>query len=251
MNFEHIKHYLLLLSLLIVTTAFSQTDICFRNGFEKIKKLNDTGIIWAGDYPSNNNIDCNSNMTVLQDCNIGRDSNGATNDNTDGHAGFNFTKLDSNGQSLSSTALNWTCVKDNVTGLVWEVKTNDSGIHDKINTYQWGGLTAIGRDHPNRLGEYYDSWNNLVQESNDNNFCGFSNWRVPNIKELSSIINKNIVNPAIDENFFPNTVSDWYWSSAPIAGDEDIAWFLYFNNGYESFNNRNMNGRIRLVRTGI
>lgn len=235
----------------MVSTVFSQTDVLFNSGFEALIHLNDTGIIGAGDYPTGNNVTCASNLSAPQDCNVGRDANSSTNNNSDGHAGFSFTKLDTNGQPLSSTVTNWTCVKDNVSGLVWEVKTTTSGVHNMGNTYQWGGLTAIGINHPNSQGVYHDSWNDLVQESNDNSFCGFSNWRVPNIKELSSIINKNIINPAVDENYFPNTISDSYWSSEPFAGDELVAWFLYFDNGYESFNNRTVSARIRLVRSGL
>ncbi|MCP3952026.1 MAG: hypothetical protein GY697_07375, partial [Desulfobacterales bacterium] len=86
--------------------------------------LNDTGIDWGGEYTSGNNSDCTSN-TVPQDCDQGRDA--SNNNNSDGHAGFSFTKLDANGnplvdQSIDYATTPWSCVKDNVTGLVWEVK---------------------------------------------------------------------------------------------------------------------------------
>ncbi len=70
-----------------------------------------------------------------QDAEYGRDA--THNDNSDGHAGFSFTKLDANGNTLPTTALSWSCVKDNVTGLIWEVKTDDSGLQDMGNIYSW------------------------------------------------------------------------------------------------------------------
>ncbi|MCF6263408.1 MAG: DUF1566 domain-containing protein [Xanthomonadales bacterium] len=228
----------------------------FVNGFEEIPipivrfNLNDTGIIWAGNILTGNSSTCISDIAADQDCHQGRDANAATNSNADGHAGFSFTKLDINGNQLGSTATNWSCVQDNVTGLVWEVKTNAAGIHNRINTYQWGGITAIGRDHPARNGTYFDpSWNELVTNSNDNNFCGFADWRLPTIIELSSIVNKGTTTPAIDINYFPNTSSGIYWSSSPMAEFEDFARSVSFFLGDDTINMRNSSRLVRLVRS--
>ena len=48
-----------------------------------------------------------------------------------------YTKLDAVGNDLSDTATSWTMVRDNVTGLIWEVKTDDGSVHDKDNKYTW------------------------------------------------------------------------------------------------------------------
>ena len=53
-----------------------------------------------------------------------------------GEAGFDFTKLDANGNALPASATSWDCVRDNVTGLIWEVKTT-SGLRSWSNTYTW------------------------------------------------------------------------------------------------------------------
>ena len=213
--------------------------------------LNDTGITWGGDYSSGNNSDCSSNITAPQDCHQGRDADSATNDDSDGHAGFSFTKLDSNGNPLAASATEWYCVQDNVTGLIWEVKTDDNSERDKDNTYRWGGLTAIGRDSSNREGDYYDDWNNLVNTANSGNgLCGFTDWRVPDIEELRSIVDYSRTNPSIDINYFPNTRSDWYWSASPDAGSSYNAWRLYFDVGRDYDNDRNDNYLVRLVRSG-
>ncbi len=137
----------LLLTLLIVSTTISaQTGPIFKNGFElpviQLIPLNDTGITWGGEYPSGNNATCTSNIiTSPQDCHQGRDA--THNDDSDGHAGFSFTKLDEFGTPLADQSVDyaitpWACVQDNVTGLVWEVKITDGSIHDRNNVYRWG-----------------------------------------------------------------------------------------------------------------
>jgi len=207
-------------------------------------RLNDTGITWGGDYSSGNNATCTSNITSPQDCHQGRDA--THNDNSDGHAGFSFTKLDASGNALSAGATNWSCVRDNVTGLVWEAKTTDGSIHDKTNTYRWGGVTRQG-DYGT---EFYDDWNALVNSSNSANFCGFNDWRVPNTQELMSIVDNSRTNPSIDINYFPNTISSSFWSASPNASYTSRAWVVNFYDGSSDFGNRNVSRYVRLVRFG-
>lgn len=47
------------------------------------------------------------------------------------------TKLDASGNALDACAAEWAMVRINVTGLVWEVKTDDGSIHDKDDIYDW------------------------------------------------------------------------------------------------------------------
>lgn len=239
---------ILLTTTLFTAAASSQTDLIFYNGFEgesliQWGPLNDTGITWGGDYPRGNNSSCISNIVVPQDCHHGRDA--THNDDSDGHAGFSFTKLDSSGNPLPASASTWSCVRDNVTGLVWEVKTNDGGIHDKDNTYRWGGITRRG----NYGTEFYDDWDILVNRSNIENHCGFSDWRVPTRQELISVINHGQYRPAIDNDYFPNTQS-FYWSASPYSSSESHAWYVNFHGGRSSGYGRDYYWYVRLVRFG-
>jgi len=238
------KQITLIATLLTVNLSFAQPDLIFKNGMELAKTyLNDTGITWAGDYPSGNNLTCTGNITPPQDCHQGADF--TNNDDSDGYAGFSFTKLDANGDELLASASNWTCVRDNITGLIWEVKTTivDS-IHHKDNTYRWGGVTALSSNY----GNYYDDWNSLVNGSNAENFCGFNDWRVPTGTELKSIVDHSRINPAIDENYFPNTTNSFYWTASADAFSSSNAWFVVFNYGYSGNGIRNYNNNVRLVR---
>ena len=83
-----------------------------------LSTLNDTGITWSN---FTTGVCEGPNISQL-DCSHGRDH--TDNDDTDGHAGFSFSKWDVNGVPLDSSASEWSCVKDNVTELVWELKSN-------------------------------------------------------------------------------------------------------------------------------
>ena len=187
-----------------------------------------------------------------------------------------YTKLDARGNKLPSSARSWSCVLDNRSGLIWEVKTDDGGARDKDNKYRWGGKgvsdVALGRYEGNNQraelrwngsGDRYDDWNKLVDAANSEQLCGFSDWRVPDLYQLASLVRcrggsyKNLDDgcsgsyqrPTIDTDYFPNAQSSWFWSSSPYARSSYSAWIVYFNYGYDSDYNR-YNGRsVRLVRS--
>ncbi len=220
--------------------------------------LNDTGITWGGEYSSGNNLNCLDNTTITspQDCDHGRDA--SNNNNSDGHAGFSFTKLDADGnplevQSVDYATTPWSCVKDNVTGLVWEVKQNKDGeenaenIHDADNKYRWGGKTQLGTGSK----PYYDDWDALVDGSNGASFCGFSSdWRVPTVNELENLVSFDRTAPSIDTVYFPNTYAAFFWSASPYAYDSGSAWGVSFFSGFPDDNGRGYGEYVRLVRSG-
>ena len=226
--------------------------------------LNDTGINWDGNYSSGNNADCSSsNISAPQDCHQGRDA--THNDDSDGHAGFSFTKLDSNGNTLAASATSWHCVQDNVTGLIWEVKTDDGGLHDKDDQYNWyntdpatnGGFDGYADDDGNICYGYdssdastYCNTQAFTARVNAVGLCGFTDWRVPDIEELRSIVDYSRTNPSIDINYFPNTRSSSYWSASPYASYSVSAWLLRFSYGYGYYYYRDNYYHVRLVLSG-
>jgi VCBS repeat-containing protein len=231
--------------------------------------LNDTGITRGGDYPIGNNAGCTGTQISAQDCYHGRDVQTALTKIGAGAAGFDFTKLNASGVALAyqtvswnrsgseATNSRWSCVKDNVTGLTWEVKTDvgfsDKGtnIHHKDNTYQWGGISALGKK-VSTLGTYYKDWDTLVKGSNRAKLCGYNDWRVPTAVELQSIVHYGIVKPSpkIDKKYFPNTVPSRYWSSLPHSDKRNIAWSVNFSDGIDvdRLNSRSESHSVRLVR---
>ncbi len=93
-----------------------------------------------------------------QDARFGRDAAakaGALTKTGGGAAGFDFTPLDTSGNTITLTgtppvpSVTPACVRDNVTGLIWEVKTNDGGLRDKDWTYTWYNGTTGTPDGTN------------------------------------------------------------------------------------------------------
>ena len=105
-----------------------------------------------------------------------------------------YTKLDATGNDLPDSATSWVMVRDNVTGLIWEVKTDDGSIHDKDQIYNW-----------------YDAQNVFIASLKTEHFGGFADWRLPGREEMRSICDYAVDNPSIKTHYFPNTVSSEYW----------------------------------------
>ena len=242
------------------------------------RTLNDTGITWSGNYASGNNATCVSsstpdgdNVVAAQDCSQGGDT--THNDDSDGLAGFSYTKLDSSGQPLADQAADyattpWTCVKDNVTGLIWEVKTDDGGLHDKDDTYTLyntdpatnGGVNGVENPSGNTCSGWsggntatYCNTQAYVNRVNAAGLCGAKDWRMPTVKELENLVHYGRSNPTIDTGYFPNTVSIIsipFWSGSPLADYPDDAWYVDFRDGFVGGNGRRFSYPVRLVRSG-
>ncbi|CAK0753687.1 exported hypothetical protein [Gammaproteobacteria bacterium] len=216
--------------------------------------LNDTGITTCSNSYQDGLV-CPVSNFPRQDAEVGRDA--THNDDSDGHAGFSFTKLDASGNSLPASASDWSCVKDNVTGLIWEVKTNDGGLRDKDNSYSWynpdsttnGG--AVGyQNYGSCTGGIHCDTYSFVQAVNAAGLCGHNDWRMPLVDELSGITDLSRYSPAIDTSFFPNTNASYFWSGSPVAGYSDYAWGVSFFLGDGYWLYRNDANAVRLVRGG-
>ena len=228
--------------------------------------LNDTGIDWGGNSGSGNNSDCTSNDTIdaPQDCDQGRDADTNTGGVED-HAGFWFTKIDENGNMIGVLETSWSCVLDNVTGLIWEVKTDDDGLHDTNDTYSWydtnsstnGGSDGDINTNDNICYGYtsgqestYCNTEAFVKRVNEAGLCGHNDWRMPDINELGGLADKGLANPSTNINYFPNTSSSGYWSASPRASDSGDAWTINFDYGYDDYStSRSTNLHVRLVRS--
>ena len=251
--------------------------------FPVLKALNDTGIVFGGDYPKGINDDCSgavdpshhwaeneefSELTYRgQDCEWGRDVTDP--DNEDGHAGFSYLKISDSGLALDPSAAQWSCVLDQVSGLMWEVKKPgnqvkaDGGLHDADDVYSWysndwdinggavgnwGRHNALCSGYTNGESSTYCNTESFVNRVNANGLCSFTDWRIPTVAELNSLVNFGVTEPAIDQKFFPNTQGAPYWSSSLIADSTDRARYVNFRFGQTIWSPRREFYRIRLVR---
>jgi hypothetical protein len=181
-----------------------------------------------------------------------------------------YNKISNTGVILPDSALlgtkenDWACTKDNKTGLVWEIKTDDNGLRDKDWYYSYFDSTAT------LTGVYSGTQNNGFCQGSDcdtsayknavnkQNLCGASNWRVPSNEELKALIlcsdgkynltpntagnicsSKQISNTAlINATYFPNTQAFPFWSSSPYVGiSNKVLWGIDFGSGYTDYLN--------------
>ena len=89
-------------------------------------------------------------------------------------------------------------------------------------------------------------------------FAGQSDWRLPNIKELASIVERACDSPAINEFVFPSSPGSFpeaiYWTSSPYALSTTAAgasWIVEFQTGADDFHRVTSSAKIRLVRAGL
>jgi Protein of unknown function (DUF1566) len=180
--------------------------------------LNDTGVEYASADANRNNTACVGAFIGQQDCDNGRDRRGTTGFPTvskvgAGVAGFDFTKLDARGNALDASALTWSCVRDNVTQLVWDAQWNPGA-----NNF------ADGRAGSARA---------YAAQVRSAGRCGRADWRVPTLLEVQSLVHYGVDNavdifnpqPLIDTTYFQATTVP-YWTAHASTRYPNAAWAL-------------------------
>ena len=226
-----------------------------------MKRLNDTGIHYGGDYPKGIRSSCTAEIksgdiqlppgdsfVQQQDCATGTS---ATNNNR-AYKTFIYRKISPTGAKLPDHAEQWHCVLDEVSGLMWEVKQNDTtpdSPHSAGDRFTWynsdpdinGGNIGDWNRHGAHCSGYdknnprsYCHVEQFVSRVNKRGLCGFYDWRLPTRDELTSLIHFGEFQPAIERDYFPNATNNFYWTLNPIAGRPIEAWTINFEFGYAS-----------------
>lgn len=132
-----------------------------------------------------------------------------------------FVKVGENGALLAADAEEWVAVLDTRTNLMWAVEVQ------KRMTY------AKALEAPKKLA-----------------IAGFKDWRLPTVEELFLLADRTRRDPAIDTDFFPDTPSDWFWTSTPASSPSGYAWFVSFYYGSSNWTVQNSEFPVRAVRAG-
>jgi hypothetical protein len=133
-----------------------------------------------------------------------------------------FIKIAKHGTPLPADASEWQAVLDTRTSLMWAVEISKRLTFKKAQASV--GKLAIG---------------------------GFEDWRLPTVEELFLLADRTRKDPAIDTDFFPDTPSDWFWTSTVYAGSPaDYAWFVNFSSGSSYWDSQGYEYCVRAVRAG-
>ncbi|MBI1816547.1 MAG: DUF1566 domain-containing protein [Deltaproteobacteria bacterium] len=151
-------------------------------------------------------------------------------------------------------------ITDTNTGLMWEKKSDNGSIHDKDNTYTWGMNTSPYTMNGTMVTAF------LAALNGGGGFAGRTDWRIPSIKELQSIVNYEIaypgptVSPAFSTGCVASctvttcscTASSGYWSSTTTANSPpNYAWVVTFGYGDVYSDYKPLPDSVRAVRGGL
>ncbi len=120
-------------------------------------------------------------------------------------------------------------ITDNATGLMWAKDGNAAGCNN--------GSTI--------------NWATSLTYANGLTFATYSDWRVPNIKELESIMLYEGATRSVDPTFFTNTKAGAYWSSTTTDGLTTYAWIQDFAGSTKNVTAKTGLKYLRLVRLGV
>jgi hypothetical protein len=160
----------------------------------------------------------------------------------DGFAGSRAVRLVSGSSSLPlfSTSRPTTDYKDLGNGTVTHSPTNLMWQRCLIGQ-TWNGTTCTGS------AELF-TWSQASQMPSSNNFASYTDWRVPTQKELLSLVDYSVSNPAINSTIFPNNGNSVVWSKTAFAGNSSFQWLVSFANGDNLLNLPGDAYAVRLVR---
>ncbi len=117
-------------------------------------------------------------------------------------------------------------VVDSKTDLVWQDNYSDNG--DDI---------------------VVKSWSDAITYCEDRNESNYNDWRLPNKKEILSILSYDNPNGGIDNQFTQTGIGE-YWSSSSYPTDTTKAWVVDFNRGDSDSNDKVLELLVRCVRGG-
>ncbi len=107
----------------------------------------------------------------------------------------------------------------------------------------WDGATCTG-------GASSFTWQNALAAAASSTFAGHDDWRLPNVKELQSIVESCGYNPAINQTVFPATLASYFWSASSVGPTPAFAWSVYFSSNLVYAYDKSTGAPARLVRGG-
>jgi len=171
---------------------------------------------------------------------------------------FDMTRINQDGSNNDGSDFSkrpWACVRDNQSGITWEVKSPEPGLHGINNTYSWydpdqdsnggyagkaNGGVCTGSDCDT------DSYAKAV---NAKKLCGLADWHLPSRFELNTIVDTSIFfpGPTLAKAFFPEALPGKYWTDTTFKTRRAGAWVWRFDYGNDYVVEKSEALNVRLV----
>ncbi len=137
-------------------------------------------------------------------------------------------------------------ITDTRTGLMWEKLGDDGSIHDQDTIYTWSAAVS----------------GKVATLNGGGGFAGHTDWRLPNIHELQSLVNYGALSPALHAPFTAGCMggcaatacscsqASTYWSSTTYQNFPSAAWYVSFFDGLVLGDDKTNGYYVRAVRGG-
>ncbi len=142
------------------------------------------------------------------------------------------------------------CVRGGLINQGPYIDNGDSTLTDKSTELIWMKATADINGDEKIDNNDTATWKEALSYCENLNFAGYTDWRLPSIRELRSIVRYNLYDSAIDTSVFECEPFD-YWSSTTDAVSSDYAWYIYFKNGNAFWYSKSYRIYVRCVREGL
>ena len=171
---------------------------------------------------------------------------------------FDMTRINQDGSVNSGNDYAkqpWECVRDNQSGLIWEVKKTEPGLQNINNTYSWydsdpktnGGWA--GKANAGMCSGSECDTESYIKAINAKKLCGLTDWYLPSRFELNTIVDTSVAfpGPALPKAFFPELLAGQYWTDTTFRTRRGGAWVWSFDSGSDSVLEKSEAHSIRLT----
>jgi len=154
---------------------------------------------------------------------------------------------------VASAQTCWPDIRRSTPDARFAVNSAQGTVLDKKTGLTWKRCEegSSGTDCATRTGLGSMIWSQALSHATASTFAGYKDWRLPNVKELESLVEVACDIPAINTTVFPRTPSGPFWTSSPFAHNYLYhAWNVDFYHGYSYPDYSYFSRAVRLVRGG-